>query len=51
MGKPSKPSQAQWTTLSSAAELCYFATTATETSWTVTYPQNIYGVSLITLTR
>ena len=38
MGKPSKPSQAQWRSLSSAAELCYFATTATGASWTVTYP-------------
>jgi xylan 1,4-beta-xylosidase len=51
MGKPSKPSQTQWTTLSNAAELCYYPTTATGNSWTVTYPQNIYGVSLITLTR
>lgn len=50
-GKPAKPSAAQWTQLSSAAELCYYATTSTGTSWTVTYPQNIYGVSLFVLSR
>lgn len=51
MGKPSKPAQIQGTTLANAAELCCHASTATGTSWTVTFPQNAYGISLITLTR
>jgi xylan 1,4-beta-xylosidase len=49
LGKPAKPSEAQWTQLSSAAELCYFETTATGASWSTTYPQNVYGVSLFTI--
>jgi xylan 1,4-beta-xylosidase len=51
LGKPTKPSEAQWTTLSNAAELCYFEDTATGTSWTTTYPQNVYGISLFILAR
>ena len=49
LGKPAKPSQSQWTTIASAAELCTFGATTTGASWTVTYPQNVYGVSLFTL--
>jgi hypothetical protein len=53
MGKPAQPSQTQWAQLSDAALLCDYTTTATPTgsSWTVTYPQNVYGVSLIVLTH
>ncbi len=50
-GKPAKPSATQWTQLSSAAELCYYSTTSTVNSWSVTYPQNIYGVSLFVLSH
>jgi xylan 1,4-beta-xylosidase len=52
MGMPAKPTQAQWVTLRDAAELCYYDTTAQATggSVTLTFPQNIYGVSLIELT-
>jgi hypothetical protein len=32
-----------------AAELCYYQTAATGTWWTATFPQNVYGVSLIVL--
>ena len=51
MGSPPQPTQAQWVQLSAAADLCYYETTATPTgsSWTVTFPQNIYGVGLIVL--
>jgi xylan 1,4-beta-xylosidase len=51
LGKPAKPSQAQWTQISNAAELCYYSTTATGTSWTATFPQNTYSVSLIVLSQ
>lgn len=51
MGKPAKPTEAQWTQLGNAAELCYFETTASGTSWSTTYGQNVYGVSLITIGR
>jgi len=51
LGKPAQPSASQWTQISSAAELCYFETTATGTSWSATYPQNVYGVSLFTIGR
>jgi xylan 1,4-beta-xylosidase len=50
-GKPAKPSATQWAQLSSSAELCYYSTATTGTSWTITYPQNIYGVSLIILSH
>ena len=38
--------------LRDAAELCYYETTAQPTggSWTLTYPQNVYGVDLFELT-
>jgi xylan 1,4-beta-xylosidase len=53
MGKPKQPNAAQWTTLSNDAELCYYGVRAalTGNSWTITYPQNTYGVSLIVLSR
>gem|GEM_PF-536670 len=51
LGKPANPSASQWTQISSAAELCYFETTATGTSWSATYAQNVYGVSLFTVGR
>ena len=51
LGSPAKPSQAQWTQLSAAAELCYHQASGTGTSWTVTYPQAVYGVSLFVLSR
>ena len=51
LGSPSKPSSAQWTQISSAADLCYYPTTAAGTSWTVTYPQSVYGVTLFVLSR
>jgi len=52
MGSPMKPTQAQWVTLRDSAELCYYETTAQPTagSWTITFPQNNYGVSLIEIT-
>jgi beta-xylosidase len=52
MGSPVKPTQAQWVTLRDAAELCYYETTATPTggSWTVSFPQSVYGLNLIELT-
>ena len=51
LGSPAKPSQAQWTQLSSAAELCYYQASASGASWIVTYPQAVYGVSLFVLSR
>jgi xylan 1,4-beta-xylosidase len=53
MGAPKEPSEAQWAALADAAALCYYETSAelgAERSWTVTYPQNVYGVSLFVLT-
>jgi len=52
MGSPSNPNQSQWVMLRDAAELCYFETTATPTagSWTATFPQGVYGVSLLEIT-
>lgn len=51
LGKPAKPSEAQWTQLSNAAELCYFETTASGTSWSATYAQKVYGTSLFVISR
>ncbi|HVZ87549.1 MAG TPA: hypothetical protein VHG72_11310 [Polyangia bacterium] len=51
MGKPSNPSASQWTQLSAAADLCYYENTGTGTSWTATLPENVYGVSLMVLSR
>jgi xylan 1,4-beta-xylosidase len=52
MGSPAKPTQAQWVTLRDAAELCYYETTAQPVagSWTLTFPQNFYGVDLFEIT-
>jgi len=38
--------------LRDAAELCYFETTAQPAagSWTVTFPQGVYSVSLLEIT-
>jgi xylan 1,4-beta-xylosidase len=51
MGSPSNPSKAQWVTLRDAAELCYYETTeqAAGGTWTLTFPQSIYGLTLIEL--
>jgi hypothetical protein len=51
LSSPAKPSQAQWTQLSSAAELCHYQASGSGASWTVTYPQAVYGVSLFVLSR
>ncbi|HXU02504.1 MAG TPA: hypothetical protein VN903_16180 [Polyangia bacterium] len=49
---PPTPNQAQWVKLRDAAELCYFETTAQPAagSWTVTFPQGVYSVSLLEIT-
>jgi hypothetical protein len=49
MGSPAQPTQAQWVQLAGAADLCYYETSATPVgnSWTVTFPQSVYGVALI----
>jgi hypothetical protein len=51
LGKPAQPSEAEWTQLSEAGQLCYYEASATPAgnSWTITYPQNVYGVSLFVL--
>jgi len=53
MGKPARPTQAQWSTLADAAELCYYETTPTVAggTWSVTFPQNTYSVGLIQLVK
>jgi xylan 1,4-beta-xylosidase len=52
MGSPSNPTQPQWVTLRDAAELCYFETTAQPAAgaWTLTFPQNFYGLNLFEIT-
>ena len=52
-GKPATPSQAQWVSLRDTGELCSYSATQTATggTWTVRYPQNIYGVSLFVLSQ
>jgi hypothetical protein len=52
LGKPAQPSEGEWTQLSESGQLCYYQASATpvENSWTITYPQNVYGVSLFVLT-
>jgi xylan 1,4-beta-xylosidase len=49
MGKPQTPTREQWTRLRDSAGLCYYETDAEVKghSWTVTFAQNVYGVSLI----
>ena len=46
-GKPATPTQAQWVALRDIGELCSYSATQTATggTWTVRYPQNVYGVS------
>jgi xylan 1,4-beta-xylosidase len=52
MGSPPVPSADQWTQLRDAAELCYYtATPDGSTSWSTSFPQNNYSVSLILLQR
>jgi xylan 1,4-beta-xylosidase len=53
MNKPPTPTQAQWSALRDAAELCYYETTASVSggSWTVQFAQNVYGVSLFEITH
>ena len=52
MGSPARPTQAQWVTLSGAAELCYYETVVQPTggSYTFQYAQGIYGVDLFQIT-
>jgi xylan 1,4-beta-xylosidase len=53
MGAPKEPTEEQWAELADTAALCYYETSAplgTGRSFTVTYPQNVYGVSLLVLT-
>ena len=51
MGKPRVPTRDQWTQLRDAANLCYYEASADVTGhlWTVTFPQNVSGVSLFEL--
>lgn len=51
MGSPPQPTDMQWSQLAAAADLCYYEATATPTSgsYTVTFPQSTYGVSLFVL--
>jgi xylan 1,4-beta-xylosidase len=53
MNKPLVPTQAQWSALRDAAKLCYYETTTNLAggSWTVQFPQSVYGVSLIEISR
>jgi xylan 1,4-beta-xylosidase len=46
LGKPAKPNATQWTQIAKSGELCFFQSQGSGSSWTVTYPQNVYGVSL-----
>jgi xylan 1,4-beta-xylosidase len=56
INQPVRPTQPQWLMLRDAAELCYYETITqpsgaqpSGSSWTLTFPQNIYGVALIEL--
>jgi xylan 1,4-beta-xylosidase len=52
MGSPPIPTSDQWTQLRDAAELCYYTTTPDgSTSWSASFSQNNYSVSLILLQR
>jgi xylan 1,4-beta-xylosidase len=53
MQKPATPTQAQWIQLRDSAEICYYdtAVNATANSWTVTFPQRTYSVSLFEISR
>lgn len=53
MGAPRLPTEEQWSELANAGALCYFETSAAigeGGSFSVTYPQHVYGVSLFVLT-
>jgi xylan 1,4-beta-xylosidase len=53
MGRPMAPTEEQWVELADAAMLCYYPTTraiGSGRSFTITYPENVYGVSLFVLT-
>jgi len=53
MGRPSQPNEAQWATLKAAAALAYRDPVATVSltgsSWSKSFTQNVYSVSLIVL--
>ena len=56
ISSPPTPNQAQWVKVRDAAELCYYetisqpsGTSPTAGAWTMTFPQNVYGVDLIEL--
>ncbi|HWJ55304.1 MAG TPA: hypothetical protein VNR90_03785, partial [Vicinamibacterales bacterium] len=52
MGKPAMPNADQWSVLAAASELCHYDSALSGgNSWTVTFPQNTYSVSLIQLSR
>ena len=55
MGKPDKPTAAQWAQLKQAAMLTHYDSVATSTltgkSWSKTFTQNYYSVGLIILTK
>jgi xylan 1,4-beta-xylosidase len=53
MNKPPAPTPAQWSALRDAAEPCYYETTTNlpGRSWSVQFPQNVYGVSLFEISR
>jgi xylan 1,4-beta-xylosidase len=55
MGKPAKPTAAQWAQLKQAAMLTHYDSVATPTlsgkSWSKTFTQNYYSVGLIILTK
>jgi hypothetical protein len=52
-GSPAKPTAAQWSALSAAAELCYFDSMVTpaNNSLSLMFPQNNYSVSLLVISR
>jgi xylan 1,4-beta-xylosidase len=52
MDKPAKPTPEQWSSLRDAADLCYYddEVEADDGAVTLTFPQRVHGVSLITLT-
>ncbi len=53
MGKPTKPTREQWVVLRDSARLCYYETQASLEGRTLklTFPQNVYSVSLIEIGR
>src|SRR5262249_40663201 len=51
--RPPLPSADQWTTIKNASELCYYGAglDGSKNSWSATFPQNNYSVSLVLLQR